>query len=128
VYGSIGPIINCIIWQNAAPDYPQLGPDENPVYCCIQDWTGGGTGNISEDPLFTTGPLGPWYLAHRAAGQAANSPCINSGGRTAASLGFSDLSTRTDGWPDSGQVDMGYHYPASPPRSALRNHRWPLYR
>jgi len=85
----------------------------NPVitYSCIRGWTGGGEGNISDDPLFVTGPLGDYYLSCRAAGQAADSPCIDRGSGTAESLGLDKLTTRTDGVADTGRVDMAYHYP-----------------
>jgi hypothetical protein len=67
-------------------------------------------GNISADPLFVTGPKGDAYLSQTAAGQAANSPAVDSGSATAASLGETGT-TRTDGVTDSATVDMGYHYP-----------------
>jgi len=47
-------VTNCILWGNNAPTSPQwdslLGMDPN--YCCIQDWTKGGLGNIAQDPCF----------------------------------------------------------------------------
>lgn len=45
-------IVNCIIWDNSAPDRPQVNSCPNIKYSCIQDWTGGGEGNISDDPMF----------------------------------------------------------------------------
>jgi hypothetical protein len=48
-----GAIWNCIIWGNTASSrYPQLAFCSDPSYCCIHDWTGGGTENITDDPLF----------------------------------------------------------------------------
>ncbi len=45
--------INCIIWNNVSPGFPQIPPDEPlPSYSCIQDWIGGGIGNINSDPCF----------------------------------------------------------------------------
>ena len=38
-----------------------------------------GEGNIAEDPQFRTGALGDYYLRQTAAGQLANSPCVNAG-------------------------------------------------
>lgn len=70
-----------------------------------------GTTDLSLDPLFATGPYGPYYLSQVAAGQAVNSPLVDAGGRTAADLGLDDLTTRTDGVPDRGQADVGVHYP-----------------
>jgi hypothetical protein len=45
-------ITNCIIWDNNAPLVPQFSSIRDPNYCCIQDWTGGGLGNIAVDPCF----------------------------------------------------------------------------
>jgi len=45
-------IINNIIWGNVAPEGAQLYDSPTPSYSCIQDWSGGGTGNISADPEF----------------------------------------------------------------------------
>jgi len=47
-----GSITNCIIWGNTAPVGPQVYDSVAPTYCCIQDWTGAGQGNISVDPAF----------------------------------------------------------------------------
>ncbi len=60
---------------------------------------------INQDPMFTPGDLGLYYLA-------ANSPAIDAGAND------SDVSYLTDGnWctsstntPDTGTVDMGFHY------------------
>ncbi len=70
------------------------------------DW---GPGMISADPLFVNGPLGDYYLSQVAAGQAMDSPCIDAGDpNTETPMGV----TRTDGYPDEGITDIGYHYPA----------------
>ena len=78
-------------------------------YCDVQ---GGytGTGNIDKDPLFAAGTVGYYYLGQIAAGQAADSPCLDAGSDTAVNLGLDALWTRTDGVADSATVDMGYHY------------------
>jgi parallel beta-helix repeat protein len=70
----------------------------------------GSSGNISLDPLFVNGFDGGYYLSQIAAGQAANSPAVNAGSVTAASLGLDDRTTRTDIVPDTGTVDLGYHH------------------
>ena len=113
LYGCHGTIVNCIVRGNGrmGGSWPQVVYCSDPTYCCIQEWTGGGLGNITTDPLFTTGPLGPYYLSQIAAGQAVQSPCVDAGSSTAAQLGLADRTTRTDGQPDAGIVDMGYHYP-----------------
>ena len=60
-------IKNCIIWGNS-PN--QISSPLTPQYSCIQDWTDGGEGNISEEPLFRDGN---YHLS-------PNSPCIDAGG------------------------------------------------
>lgn len=99
-------VTNCILWNNSS----QLdGPGFTVSYSCIQ---GGfpGTGNIDSNPLFVTGPDGDYYLSQIAAGQAVNSPCVDSGSDTAANLNMDSYTTRTDEVNDTGIVDMGYHY------------------
>jgi len=63
-----------------------------------------GEGILRQDPRFVEGPLGDFYLAH-------SSPCVDAGSDLAAILGMSRYTTRTDGAPDTGQVDIGYHSP-----------------
>jgi hypothetical protein len=47
-----GLVQNCIIWGNTAlHGAPQLEQSQ-PAFCCIQDWVGGGDGNISSNPWF----------------------------------------------------------------------------
>ncbi len=77
-------------------------------YCNVQDVVWPGTGNISADPLFTTGPMGNYYLSQIAAGQASNSPCLDAGDPASPVI---TGTTRTDCVQDSGIVDIGYHYP-----------------
>ena len=117
-------LINNIIWGNTAYGNGQdicvdVGgniPQTTIDYCDFggisptTGW-GGGTGNINADPLFVTGPLGNYYLSHITAGQAEDSPCIDSGSDAAENLELNNRTTRTDQVPDSGIVDMGYHYP-----------------
>jgi predicted outer membrane repeat protein len=69
----------------------------------------GSDGNISADPLFVGGPLHDYYLSQIAAGQAADSPCVDAGSGTTDSLGLPIATTRTDGGNDADAVDMGYH-------------------
>jgi hypothetical protein len=47
-----GSITNCIVWGNICPSAPQVGDSVSPTHCCIQDWTGGGEGNIALNPRF----------------------------------------------------------------------------
>ncbi|MCD6326530.1 hypothetical protein J7M28_03105 [bacterium] len=108
-----GSIVNTIVWGNKAQGHDELHACTGITNCCIRDWTGGGEGNISVDPLFVTGPLGNYYLSSCAAGQNADSPCIDAGSDTAESFGLDKFTTRTDHVLDSGIVDMGYHYPVA---------------
>lgn len=52
----------------------------------------------------------PPYLGQTAAGQPADSPCVDAGSDLAGNQGMDVYWTRTDGVPDSGTVDMGYHF------------------
>ena len=75
---SKGIMTNCILWNNDAPSAPQI-PMTGPLACslpsfsCIQDWTSGGEGNISSDPLFLDETAGDFHLQPL-------SPCIDAGG------------------------------------------------
>ena len=131
-YNSTLVLKNCIVWNNSAGiEADELffngDSDVQITYSDIDSSAGsikddsvsinggngflpGADGNISSDPLFVTGPRGDYYLSHTAAGQASDSPCIDAGSDTATSLGVDDRTTRTDGVPDSGTADMGYHY------------------
>ena len=67
-----GTIINCIIWQNTAAQEAQIDASSTPSYSCIQDWTGGGMGNIIYDPCFVDLTGGDYHLS-------LLSPCIDAG-------------------------------------------------
>jgi hypothetical protein len=77
----------------------------------VSVWTPpAGNGNKSVDPLFVKGPRGDHYLSQVAAGQPADSQAVNGGSATAAAKKLDALTTRSDGKPDTGQADIGYHY------------------
>jgi hypothetical protein len=107
-------VTNCILWNNA-DDLDVGGSTPLQIkYCDIRDGDYAGTdGNFSLDPLFVPGPVHGYCLSQLAAGQGADSPCLDAGSNTAAGLGLGALSTRTDGEPDVGTVDIGYHGPCS---------------
>lgn len=75
-----------------------------------------GVGCLHADPLFIAAYSNSFYLSNPGAGQSALSPCVNTGSGTAADLGLTTYTTRTDQVTDSGIVDMGFHYfPITPP-------------
>jgi hypothetical protein len=81
---------------------------------CTLNW---GEGMIGQDPLFRDGPWsGAHYLSHTATGHPDDSPCVNAGSVTIgcypASTGHTGVygTTRTDAVPDTGVIDIGYHY------------------
>ena len=98
-----GTVVNCIVWGNTYTYYGNVHPSTAPVYCCIDGWEHGGEGNVMDDPLFVSGPLGDYYLH-------PSSPCVDAGWGTPADFGIEGYTTRTDGTPDTGTVDMGFHY------------------
>jgi hypothetical protein len=98
-------ITDCIVYGNGDD---LLGCSA--TYSCIEDGDAG-VGNIAGDPCFVAGPDGNYYLSQIAAGQASDSPCVDTGSDTAVNLGMNEYTTRTDGLNDMGTVDMGYHYP-----------------
>ena len=126
---------NCILWGNTAPSGHEiaLGTTSFPSTLTVRySDVQGGAGEayveagctldldgtcIDQDPLFVVGPLHDYYLSQTAAGQGSDSPCVDAGSDTAANLGLDALTTRTDGVPDAGTVDMGYHAPVPPPKT-----------
>lgn len=102
--------VNCIVTQN----------DETEVVQNMESNAWFDHSFIDMDPLFVTGPLGDYYLSHTQTGQPANSPCLDAGSSESSAICFQSaygttcldqLTTRTDDVTDSGQVDIGYHYP-----------------
>ena len=63
-----------------------------------------------------------FHLKNTTAGQTVNSPCIDAGGNPAQLQGLFKYSTSTLGTPDTGVVDLGYHYPI-----ANYCRRWDLF-
>ncbi|MBN1593416.1 MAG: right-handed parallel beta-helix repeat-containing protein [Candidatus Coatesbacteria bacterium] len=94
-------IVDCIIWNTWGSSDDLNGCTA--TYCCIQD-RDSGEGNIHLNPLLVPGPLGSYYLA-------PDSPCIYAGSQSAEEADLSNLTTQADSTPDTGTVDMGYHYP-----------------
>jgi hypothetical protein len=69
-----------------------------------------GIGCFYQDPLFSSGDDGEYYLSQVNAGQAANSPCVDTGDAQIAAL---QGTTRTDNILDGGVPDIGFHYRTS---------------
>jgi len=133
-YNTSPTMENSILWDNSASmgseivlltnvnlhiSFSDVKGGESEVYIgsgCTLDW---GDGMIDADPLFLTGPSGPFYLSHTSTGQPSDSPCVNSGSDLAENVCFDigdvyvcmdKLTTRIDHGFDIGQVDMGYHH------------------
>ncbi len=113
-----GPtLVNCILWDDGPQEIYVHSGSATVSYSCVQDDDPDdgivypGSANIDDDPLFQVGPLHAYYLSQIAPGQATDSPCVDTGSDTAVNLGLDALTTRTDGVPDAGTVDMGYHAP-----------------
>lgn len=75
---------SCILWGNTAVEGAdhQLHASSTPSYCCIQDWSGSGEGNIAQDPRFVdpAGPDGqPETYEDNNYRLSADSPCIDAG-------------------------------------------------
>jgi len=106
-------LYNCIFWGND-DDLDVRSTELIIRHCNISDGDGlGENGNISEEPLFVTGAQGDEYLSHYDT-EGQDSPCIDAGDRNASELGLDKYTTCTDGRPDTGIVDMGYHYSVGP--------------
>lgn len=89
-------LTDSILWDNGDDVVGTVAVN----YCNVA--TGGFAGsnnNISEDPMFVRG----LYLH-------PDSSSRNAGSDTAAALGLDTYTTQTNGVPDSGTVDLGYHY------------------
>jgi len=95
-------IVNSIVWGNA---FGELIEEGGSVEARFSNVGGGfpGEGNLSGNPLFEAGPLGSFYLD-------SDSPCVDKGSDPAENLGLDHKTTSLTSDPDSGIVDMGYHY------------------
>jgi hypothetical protein len=114
--GGTATIENSIIWNNysSSGSEPEIGGNASGITVTYSDvGPEGWAGNMNDDPLFATGPLGDYYLSNTGAGQSYNSPCINMGDNPSSTDGLDLRTTSTDNFPDNGTVDMGYHYEIS---------------
>lgn len=126
-----GPsLTNTILWGNrdnaGVGESAQVGSRFPPLasHCCVQGWTGSWAGEQSfrTDPAFVPGPLGDYYLSQIAAGQAADSPCIDAGNTAVEVLALETMTTRCDEAYDVGTVDVGYHFPATGTRLVMADY------
>jgi parallel beta-helix repeat protein/predicted outer membrane repeat protein len=104
---STGTMRNSIYWPSASAS--ELDPSVECKYSCIRDGGNQILGNINSDPLFVNASTGDYRLQHVDTGHASDSPCIDTGDPTITPFG----TTRIDGFPDSGVIDMGYRIPVS---------------
>jgi hypothetical protein len=102
-------ILNCVVWGNTSVSgKAQIYGWSEPTYCCIQDWTGGGEGNITDDPQFVD-PDGadgkPETYEDNNYRLSADSPCIDAGNNEDWMWTVVDLDGNPRIW--NGTVDMG---------------------
>ncbi len=116
-------VVDSILWGNSAAAgkemYLMLSSTATISYCdvdggqgsvrirpgCTLDW---GTGMIDADPLFEGEGDEAFCLSQIAAGQATDSPCVDTGDPASEMIWGA---TRSDSVQDAGIIDMGYHYP-----------------
>lgn len=104
---------NCVFWANTASSGPQVYDSRDPVYSCVQGWSGGGQGNISGNPQFADVAGNDYRLSE-------NSPCIDTGVNKDWMWDAADLDGNPRVWPGkttkpSLTVDMGaYEYGSFP--------------
>jgi len=102
IFSCRNTILNNIIWNNFPNNYSSSGA---PNYCCIEDWTGGGTGNITGNPALSDPDNGDFTLTEF-------SPGIDAGGATAlVTEDIVGFPRPFDSWPrprgDGSDLDMG---------------------
>lgn len=112
-------VTDSILWNGGHEVWSEDGSSIEITYSDIQDEQPNdgivypGVRNVDANPLFLPGPAGCYYLSQAAAGQEANSPCLDTGSDTAESLELDTLTTRSDEGTDTEIADMGYHYPVT---------------
>jgi len=95
-----GPVTNCVVWGNEAATDAQMAASSIPNYSDVQDFAGGGIGNITGDPLFVS----------RDTDQRLRpgSPCIDAGDNAAVAPGIlADLAGNPRFFDDPRTLDTG---------------------
>jgi len=120
--GTDATISSTILWDNAAPggsegyvgatdtltiSYSDVDGGEGSIELDPGATLNWGAGMIDEDPQFETGPDGDYYLGQDPCQPGVDNDCVNGGDPSSPMIVGT---TRTDGHPDTGDVDMGYHY------------------
>lgn len=95
-YSGCNPTLtNCILWYNAGGAEEDQIYGGNPVvnYCCIKNYSGSGTGNITQDPLFigAKGPDNAYGSEDDNLHLLSGSPCIDRGSNIAVPADIADL-------------------------------------
>ncbi|MCD6327502.1 hypothetical protein J7M28_08115 [bacterium] len=101
--------LDSILWTDEHNIAATAPPEIDTEYSCVS-WSAEGDGVIHSDPLLSAGALGEHYLSHADSDQATTSPCVDAGSVLASESVVAGLTTRTDHEPDTGVVDMGFHY------------------
>jgi len=138
MYKSSANIINTILWDNEAQTgnelyvgsstlnpstvtvgYSNIKGGQAAVYIypgSVLNWE---TGMIDAPPLFIQGPEGDRYLD-------ASSPCVDTGNQPSVNWAMHTCWTRKDELPDTGIVDIGFHYgPCIPPTLTIDGYQIP---
>jgi len=113
-------IYNTILWGNTASSAPNFYLGLSPVgraHNSCYDLVGmignfiSNTACVFTDPLLVAGSLGNYYLSHIAAGEGADSPCIDIGNVAYTDASWNTLTTRSDNVLDVTPPDIGFHWP-----------------
>ncbi len=76
------------------------------------DSTGGASDPTGLTADYQTGPLGSFYYPSSGSGDLHS--LVDAGSRSASAAGLDAYTTQVSQTPDSGTVDIGYHYPIAP--------------
>ena len=130
-HSSFPEITSSILWKNSAtigpeicidgagtPAYPStvtirhsvLEGGQAAVYVGSGSTLDFGSGMLDQDPLFVDSTNGDFHLQQDPCQPGVSNDLVDGGYHIAMNMGLDTCSTRTDGLPDVGYGDMGYHY------------------